>query len=232
MYTETAIAHITSITPGEVERYRRYLGSIVPTSPEALFQRWLFAFASVHTTWKLNCKLYRMLAPLDWLGSEARLKDVIIASGAGLHNNRTRFISQFSDFYWKHTAWFWKNDHETWTQYRDRISKSALGIGPAKSSFVVEMTYPDRAEVICTDTHVMQIYGKTPNEIGKKGVSAKEEAAMEAHWVGACKAHGVAAPIARWIFWDKKQGHADPRYWSFVFENENYHERFRSRIIG
>jgi|688.fasta_scaffold156453_5 hypothetical protein len=224
MQTDTATQHLDSIRPVEVERYSRYLVNIAPKTHKDLFQRWLFAYASVHTTWTLNCKLYRLLAPMTWLGDTNQLKDLIIKSGAGLHNNRTRYIMQFSDWFWAHPDWFWRSTHENWTQYRDRIMDAALGIGRAKSSFVVEMTYPVPAEVICTDTHIMQLYGMTPKDIASGKINDKTEAAMETHWVAACRERKLPPVISRWVYWDRKQGYSDSRYWSFVFEQENYHE--------
>ena len=231
MKTDTAVSFIKSITNAEIERYTRYLGGIIPVSNEDLFRRWMFAYASVHTTWKLNCKMYQALATLDWRGDYAELLTRIKESGAGLHNNRARYIFEFSSFFWDHPAWFWKNQHEGWAEYRDRIQEVTAGIGRAKSSFVTEMAYPKTAEVICTDTHVMQLYGSKRDSIGAGRVSDKDEKAMETHWVAECKASSVAPALARWIFWDRKQGYSDSRYWSFVFEPENVHNMFRAKAL-
>ena len=211
----------------DVGRYSRYMTSIAPRTPEDLFRTWLFAYASIHTTWELNCRLYRMLADFPiWLGDDDKLKEIIIASRAGLHNNRTRYISTFARFYWDHPDWFWKNPDEQWTQYRDRIKDKALGVGPAKSSFVVEITYPDTAAVLCTDTHILQLgLGIKPAEINR--VTDKQELALEAYWVETCRRYGVPSPIARWAYWDQKKGSSDSRYWAHVLEKVDYHERFR-----
>lgn len=232
MKTDTATQHIMSITNAEVERYSRYLGYITPVTHADLFRRWLFAFASVHTTWKLNCQLYRLLAPLDWLGNYDILLNLITRSGAGLQNNRAKYIAEFSEFFWDRPAWFWKNGVESWGDYRDRLRHVTKGIGRAKSSFVVELTYPNPAQVICTDTHVMQLYGTGTETIRAGRVTDKAELAMETHWVDTCNKHAVAPAISRWVFWDRKQGYSDPRYWSFVFEPENAHEIFRQRTIA
>ena len=47
---------------------------------------------------------------------------------------------------------------------------------------------------------------------------------IERHWAETCGNHKVPPVIARWVYWDRKQGQLDSRYWSYVFE-ENYHER-------
>jgi len=64
----------------------------------------------------------------------------------------------------------------------------------------------------------MQIYGKTPKQIGAGNVSDKAELAMEEHWVSTSRTRGIPPVLARWVFWDRKQGNSDPRYWSAVFE--------------
>ena len=173
-----------------------------------------------------------MLSDLSWIGDDVELKRRIVVSGAGFHNKRTEYISAFTTWYWDHPDWFWYSDSESWIEYRDRIRDAAPGIGRAKSSFVVEMTYPSEAQVICTDTHVMQIYGWSPKQISLGKVPERDEAQMEQHWVAACKDGNVPPVIARWVYWDKKQNYSDPRYWSFVFEEENYHDIFKEVAAG
>ena len=212
---DKVITDVVSVV--DIDWYKGYAGSIMPRSHEDLFRRWLFAYASVHTTWELNCVLYKMLADFDaWLGDADKLKGIIIDSRAGLFNNRTKYIMEFAREFWCKPEWFWKRDDETWTAYRDRIKESALGIGPAKSSFVVEMTYPVESAVVCTDTHFMQTYGIKPGEVGK--VKGPVEAAMEAHWVERCQALGVPPVLVRWAAWDVKQRRSNPRYWTHVLE--------------
>lgn len=148
---------IGSITSCEVERYERYLSSIKPVTTHGLFKRWLFAFASVHTTWQMNCKLYSALvSDLSWVGNDLALHKLITETGCGLQNNRTKFIGSFSRWFNNHPDWFWKSRFESWVEYRDRIMERVDGIGQAKSSFVVELTYPLECEVLCTDTHMLR----------------------------------------------------------------------------
>ena len=197
--------------------YKRYASSIVPENEGDLFRRWLFAYSSVHTTWESNLALYLQLKDYEsWLGDEAELKARIVRSRAGLYNNRTRYIMDFAAKFWQDPKWYWRQRGEAWNLYRDRIADSALGIGLAKSSFVVEMTYPTEAEVICTDTHMIQAYGYTPAEASK--VPDRREREMEIHWVGLCQAYALSAPLTRWAVWDIKQRRKNPRYWTHVLE--------------
>lgn len=207
----------------DMKRYLGYVGHIRPTTPEALFRRYLFGYASVHTTWQFNVILYRKLQNYEeWLGNEVELRNRIIDSRAGMYNNRTRYIMKFSEFYWDHPQWFWKNSVESWVQYRDRIKDRAPGIGPAKSSFVVEMTYTDTAQVVCSDSHFFQSYGVAPKDVGR--ISDKLERAMEHHWVTRCRELGLPPVLVRWAAWDILKKSSDSRYWAHVLERVNYHK--------
>ena len=216
-----AATHIEQLDPKDVSRYMQYMQTVIePRTTEDVFKRALFSFASVHTSWVTNCRMYEELKNLQWLHSEHLLKEAIVRSGAGLHNNRTRFIHAFSEFFWDHPKWFNKSRHETWGRYRDRVESQIKGIGFAKAAFLTELLYPVDYGVVCVDTHIMQLYdciqGKTP---------VKQQREIEAHWVATCLRRGVPAAVARWLYWDTKAGYASPRFWSFVFEEENYNER-------
>ena len=219
--TAAAEAHIASITPQDVERYSRYMQNVVaPKSREDEFRRFLFSFASVHTTFLSNVRLYQSLKELDWLHDAEKLKARIIQSGAGLHNNRTKFIHEFAAFFWGHPGWFNKSRHETWVAYRDRIDRRVAGLGFAKAAFTCELVYPTECQVLCTDVHVLRLYG-----FDAAKVKRRELYEIEKHWADACAAKGIPVAVARWIYWDIKQQKNDSRYWTWVFEKENYHER-------
>ena len=218
--------HIASLTPQDVERYKIYFEDHVkPKTVEDEFRRFVFAFASVHTTFVSNCRMYEALKGLEWLHDADKLKARIIESGAGLHNNRTKFIHAFSEFFWQHPGWFVKSRHETWVEYRDRIERRVAGLGFAKSAFACELLYPAECKVLCTDVHVLRLYGINANK-----VKQRELYEVEKHWTDTCDAANVPATVARWSWWDKHQdGQPDSRYWAFVFEKENWNERL-SRI--
>lgn len=223
---------ISSIRDHEIDRYTRYLTSITPVTEVGMFRRWLFAFASVHTTWQMNCKLYNALnEDFDWIGDPAKLKRRIQGSRCGLHNNRTRFIHEFTEWYWEHPDWYRKDDYESWVEYRDRIKAKVLGLGQAKSSFGIELIYPLTCEVLCTDVHVLRFYSTDIEAFDQGKISEREEREIEQHWVQSCQVKGVSPAIARWVFWDRNQNFPDPSYWSCVFERKDYHDIFKKRTI-
>ena len=209
---------IDSLDRPSISRYEHYFDSLVPTSTEDRFRRWIFAFASVHTGWKANCAMYEALAPLDWIGNDELLRRRIIDSRAGMHNHRTRYISTFSDTFWSDHAWFQKDPCESWTECMDRIVKRVLGLGRAKVSFALELIYFQHAHVVCADTHFCQMYGITPKQYGAGKVKRSDFDTMEQHWISSCSHANVSCVTARWLTFDMKQGHDSPTYWSYVLE--------------
>ena len=197
-----------------VSKYCPYFDSIRPKDNFEWFRRGLFAFASVHTTWKKNVDLYAELWDLAWVNSRRELFRRVERSRAGLTNNRTKFIWQFAEDFWKEPMAYRKQDGESWQQFRNRLEKRTLGLGHAKTSFFIELCYFQDAGVICADTHILQAYHLKGNASpGRKKVDA-----LEAHWISACAQHGLPPVVARWAFWDSKQRKKDSRYWSYVLE--------------
>ena len=212
------VQQIEALAPDRVRQYEDYFTTLIPTTTEDVFRRWMFAYASVHTTWESNCRLYEMLKPLDWLGNIHVLRDRIRDSRAGLHNNRADQITQFSSFYWRHPTWFNRAPDEPWFKYRDRIMNRAPGIGKAKAAFLLELTCFHASGVACFDTHMVQLYGYTSKVYGQGKVPDKQFEAIKRHWTDACQARGVSPVTARWLYWDAKQQQVNPRYWSRVLE--------------
>jgi hypothetical protein len=225
METKQATEHLNSVDTYDVSRYLNYFEHITPHNEVEVFQRWLFSYASVHTTWKLNCKMYNALADLQWMGDNTELARRIKDSGAGMHNKRFEYIKTFTDYYWKHPLWFSRSDHESWEGYRRRLEAVAPGIGFAKSAFGIEMMYPGAAKVVCTDTHILQLYGYSTTEIKDGKIPRKIQSDIQTHWVDTCVSREVPPVAARWIYWDRKQNQSGCRYWTCVFEEENYNER-------
>jgi thermostable 8-oxoguanine DNA glycosylase len=221
METTRVLQHLESLDSGDVERYTQYLSTFKPNTDADRFRRWLFAYASVHTSWKMNVKIYDILKDLTWVGDRDELRRRLISVGAGLHNNRSEYISEFADFFWKHPRWFDRSVLENWGNYRDRVMGAAKGIGLAKSSFVMELTYPMDTPLVCVDTHILQLYGLSNNAKNAKHADDKAIRMIEHHWYESCMLWNRHPVAARWIYWDKLQGYKDSRYWSNVLEGTN-----------
>jgi hypothetical protein len=195
--------------------YIKYWEQLAPRNDSEIFQRWLFAFMSVHTSWKSNIAGY--LAIKDWwkwLNKWEDLQKLIEASRVGMQNNRVRYISEFSHKFWEDPSKYKKQEGESWTEFRNKLKHITLGLGPAKTSFALEMCYPTTAKLCCLDTHMFQAYGLDQTK------DAKHYGAIENHWVEMSNMWNIPAYIARCLYWDIKQGYSDSRYWSYVFEKQ------------
>ena len=201
------------LSKAKVDRYCEYWDSLAPKTISETFRRWLFAFMSVHTSWKANVTGYNAIKNWwEWYGDDAALLKAIYESRVGMQNNRMRYISQFTKDFWENEDFYEKGDDETWTQLRNRLEKKTLGLGPAKTSFSLEMCYPTEAHVTCLDTHLFQVYGLDQS----RDLRRYEE--IEAHWLDMSRMWNVPPYIARCIYWDEKQKREDSRYWSYVLE--------------
>jgi hypothetical protein len=211
--TKKVDAFFNSILDTEIVEYSKYWNSVAPKNVSEIFQRWLFAFMSVHTSWRSNVTGYLAIRNWwEWLNNNDELERRIIASGAGLHKNRTKFISTFAQAFWTNPDFYVKQEDETWVEFRDKLVDATLGLGMAKVSFSIEMVYSQTAEVTCMDTHLFQLFGLDQTK------DSKQYHAMEQHWIEMCKMWNVSSYVARCIWWDRNQGYTDSRYWSFCLE--------------
>jgi hypothetical protein len=213
---QDAVDVIKSFDCDTVSRYVEYWDSIRPRTTVDYMRRWIFAFASVHTGWRANVALYEALKTLDWVGNPERLFSLILASGAGMYHQRTRFIHEFSLKFQADPIWYQSIGTSTWAEHRNELVKDTLGLGQTKVSFALEMCCPTECDVVCLDTHMLQLYGLR----GNMSVTPRLYSEMETHWVALCRDRDVPPAIGRHIFWDRKQGETDTRYWAYVFENE------------
>ena len=205
--------YFTELDYSVVPAYVDYWNSVTPSNDTQVFQRWLFAFMSVHTSWKANMAGY--LAIKDWwlwLNKWDELLKAIENSRVGMHNIRAKYIAEFAYKFWENPGRYKKTADETWVAFRNRLKHATLGLGPAKTSFALEMCYPTEAKLTCLDTHMFQAYGLDQVK------DAKQYDKIEMHWVDMCTMWRIPPYVARCIYWDLKQGYPDSRYWSSVLE--------------
>ena len=197
----------------EVERYQDYWDSVKPQTESEMFKRWLFAFMSVHTTWENNVRGYDAVKDwTKWINLDDKLEQLLIDSRVGLYKGRTKYLSQFATKFWQDPQKYMYQSGN-WQEWRDDLVQNILGLGMAKVSFSLEMIYPNEAKVTCMDTHLFQAYGLSQTK------DARSYKQIENYWLGMCRMWNVPSTIARAIYWDRKQGKTDSRYWSYVLEN-------------
>lgn len=210
---------IKSLNKDEVKAYSEYWESISPKTKEEVFNRWLFAQLSVHTSWSMNVSSYLLLKRNfdNWIDDRQELSRLLIESRVGLHTTREKGIWYTSQTIFKNET-ILKEDGETWVACRDRLMSQVYGLGFAKTAFALELCFPLLNDSVCLDTHMLQLYGYEPKDVAKanKGKVYKQ---IEQHWSDTCKNEDIPPYIARCLFWDKKQNHNNSKYWSYVFES-------------
>jgi len=206
-----------SIEDNEIKFQFDYWKKLKPINDSERFQRFLFAFMSVHTTWERNVLGYNNIKDWwNWMNRWDVLQEKLIASRVGLHNNRLKFISNFTTKFWSNPANFDRGLNESWGCFRNRIVREITGLGMAKSSFAIEMIYPDEADVVCLDTHLFQAYELNQTKHAKMYMD------LESHWVKNSRKKDLPPYIARCIYWDRKQEKQDSRYWSYALEEGDF----------
>lgn len=211
---------IKSLNENEVAEYSTYWNSISPKEVRQVFNRWLFAQLSVHTSWSMNVSSYLLLNKRfdDWIDDRQELRRLLEESRVGLYNTREKGIWSVSQSMFNDDASWLKGDKESWIEFRDRLMNQVHGLGFAKTAFALEMCFPLLNESVCLDTHMLQLYGYEPKDVMKAN-SGKKYREIEKHWVDTCKEAGIPPYIARCLYWDKKQQKTDSKYWSYVFES-------------
>ena len=196
-----------------IRKYHKYWGRLTVKDNADYFRRWLFAFCSVHTTWESNVSGYNAIKDFTrWLGDDEALLRYLKTGRCGLYNNRTTYISAFASDFWGDPATYKRREAEPWFVFRDRLASRIKGLGPAKTSFALEMSFPLEAEVVCLDVHMLRLYGD--EDAGRKQTYYK----YEADWLGRSVKAETPPYIARLAYWDKLQGQKDSRYWSACLE--------------
>src|SRR6056300_552833 len=123
----------------KIMSYKEYWESVRPQNLEDIFRRYLFAYCSVHTTWKGNCSGYKAIKNFEeWVDDKELLRTKLSNSGVGLHNNRTEYIWEFKDKFFQNPKSFYLTAKKYHVKKRDQIVEKIRGLGHAKVSFALE----------------------------------------------------------------------------------------------
>ncbi len=198
--------------------YKEYFECIKPQTEMDIYNRFIFAYCSVHTTWQNNVNGYNILKNTYHTNKDL-LMEKIITSKMGLQNNRTRFIYEFTKNYLYDPKEYLKKNNELWVHYAIRLKKNILGLGDTKVRFAIELIYPSTAAVVCLDTHILQIIGRNPKIV----LTTKEYVVAEQEYYDKMnqKYNKFMYPYDRHRIWDKKQNKNNPRYWSYCLESSH-----------
>jgi thermostable 8-oxoguanine DNA glycosylase len=225
MITEPVESFFDSIKPEETTFQYNYWGELKPINDTEKFQRWLFAFMSVHTSWERNIIGYNNIKHWwNWINRWDHLENKLIESRVGMQNNRTKYIKEFTIKFWSNPSYYDKGEGETWVMFRNRLVNDIKGLGMAKVSFALEMIHPTNAEIVCLDTHLFQAYGLDQTK------HRKQYKNLENHWVENSRKKDLPPYIARCIYWDRKQEKEDSRYWSHVLEEGDFFDDLKIKL--
>jgi hypothetical protein len=157
----------------KVNRYKEYWNNVAPQTDGEIFQRWLFAYTSIHTTWESNVRAYNHIKNFEqWINNKSKLSELLILSRAGLQQNRLEAIWDFKNKFFENPNQFKKSSDESWFSLRNRLAKDLKGIGLAKTSFALELCYPNSVGVVCLDVHILRLLNM--NILGYKVSSNKD----------------------------------------------------------
>ena len=125
-----------SITEDEVIDTSLVWQRLKCTNDVEVFQRWLFAFCSVHTSYESNMRGYIAIKDFtEWFNRDDVLFAKAKESGVGMYNNRTKFISEFATKFWQNPNLFKFKKNQKWSEFRDGLVKEILGLGYGKGIF-------------------------------------------------------------------------------------------------
>ena len=194
--------------------YQKYFREIKPKTKMEIYNRYLFAFTSVHCTWQYNVKAYNLLKG-KYHTDKRSLIPLIKKGGIGLTKQRADFIKAFTLKFLEDSKFYTKRRNESWVNYADRLIKDIKGLGFAKARFAIELIYPSSARICVADTHIIQKYGYEPNNMNKTKYNEVEKL-----FLADAKKNKLHPIEHRWKYWDSVQGYKDSRYWSYCLESE------------
>lgn len=199
-----------SIKDSEIAEQTQYWESKKPKTVQEYRNRWMFAFASVHTTWGNNVNQYNEIKNRNLCSIDSLTNRLIISAG-GMHHIKAKSLYHF--------GCTWRQGHEkfispfdSYIDVRNEISKELLGLSNAKTSFAIEMCNPIDADVVCLDRHMLRLFNADPEKAPSNTLYYK----MEQYWLRLCKIREVPSYIARCIFWDRANNETNSHYWAYI----------------
>lgn len=183
--------------------------------------RWRFAFCTVHTPWLRSCEQYLDIALQYTTIPQDQLETRLAKSKGGMYTIKAEGIANL------HKLWDTSNifdidglsSRDEWRKARNRLTKQLIKLGPAKTSFAIEMLQPDKAKVICIDRHMFKAFGWTNVD---RSASQKQYEYYENYWLDLCDYYKVEPAISRNLYWDIIQQKPSSMYWGNYLKDYVY----------
>lgn len=158
--------------------------------------------------------LFNAVRALPLRFTRRQLSRMLTRERSGLFHMRMEGLTRFQRDFWRDPESWYVQSGESFPEARDRLCDRTYGLGLAKTSFVLEMAYPETCQVVCCDTHIKQLYGLGPED----SIPDRLYRRMEKHWVTTCNERGLPSPQVRNFYWDTLRGESTSRYWSYILE--------------
>ena len=202
---------------GAVKSETDYWTNLIPKDDAEMFARWVFAIMSVHTTWESNVRGYEIaMSDLSWTLSKDKLKQMVVKARVGLYERRERGLWDLVTKFRENPDQFKKQDNETWQECRNRLIGTIYGLGNAKTTYALSLSYPTESQLCCLDVHLLRFMGHDLSNGHASSLKVYEK--MENEWLARCNKYGIPANVAREMYWNKVQGRRNSRYWSYCLE--------------
>lgn len=217
---------VASITDEEIEKYTKYWKLLKPITHQQISNCFIFAFLSIRTTWRKNVHGFELWGndkiinivkavhntPDEDPTKEAKVRTLnamVAALQTGLQGQKLSSVQSFLELTKDDFNAVLKKEDESWDTYRNRISDAIRYLGITKSSFAIELLYPDEAGVVCIDTRMVNMFGYKGMHLGPKKYRE-----IEKEWVAYSETRGVAPAIARHIVWSRESPSGNCTDWS------------------
>tara|TARA_Y100000004_G_scaffold187450_1_gene240285 strand:+ start:1337 stop:2107 length:771 start_codon:yes stop_codon:yes gene_type:complete len=194
-----------------------YWDNLKVDSHAECFKRWVFAIMSVHTTWESNVRGYEYATKdMSWTLDKDVLANMVTDARVGINKRRNIGLWQLVEKFRENPNQFYKQDDETWQEFRNRMIGQIYGLGNAKTTYAIALSNPTDSQLCCLDVHLLRFMGHDLSNGHANSLEAYQQ--MENEWLDRCNKYGVAPNVAREIYWNKVQGRRNSRYWSYCLE--------------
>jgi thermostable 8-oxoguanine DNA glycosylase len=197
------------LTAKDVKRYVEDWKSLTPTTDPQRANRWKFAYCTIHTPWERSCEQFEKIKGHYGHTELTTLRRALSSTSGGMYDLKSKAIHHFQ--------LAWKNDTplfeptNNWQDFRDKLVTELPGIGYAKTSFALEMIYPNEAKCLCLDRHMLKACGWTDVN---STVSKDQYRYYEDYWLDISREYKVPPVISRNIYWDQIQQQPNSFYWA------------------
>jgi len=198
-----------SLTNDVVLKYVKDWTKIRPSTPRQALNRWRFAYCTVHTPWERSCEQYDQIKHEDTTTPISKLEKLLSSSSGGMFNIKATGINGLH-YQWNTNPLAFVPNAD-WQQWRNELMSKLPKLGPAKTSFAIEMLHPTTAQCICLDRHMLKAFGWTQVD---QTVSIPQYQYYENYWITKSNEKNIPPVISRNIFWDQIQQQPDSLYWA------------------